>query len=949
MGELLKGCVFEENQNLVLELSKHSVLYSLKKRDFDASDFYTFGFFDHLDVFTVNTWGDYTPRGIAEKEKRQKSTRRGDSDQKSESCSYRNVHSDSDDLHMIKLFNGQNIAAPTTGKSFGNLLGLLLINLHTKFTKQYSPSQFVQEFISATKCQEQTFRDRTLAVIYNTLGYYDLCIIFVTTDWSEVNIFDKEIKKFSGIVANSHIIYGMKTPMSELLNDSDLDILQKFTVRFRLRTGKTQCEFENNLKNKMQESLNQGEIGSCVVQSTHGRSDCLLLGEISLRSFFKLYQLEGVFHPESEFYKGNIETLRTSLRFDSSDVHDNDEHTEAVEESPFVEKMRPLWEEMDDISNKILDVCNYKGLHTRPIHSLAITLRECRILTSLPYANTIVLLLRPILIKLSGVLKQWMKVLEECDSEKLNENQCDQFLQTMDNIRKSIGQYIVDLLHSDRFYMEGITLMHRSIASATKLLFAYNSVLNRMSELVKSASEDLQNDNPDASYHFLVTSGGADITTSTDLMNNIPIHLLSSYRQGEPLIDESRIIQLRLSERSIFDIPGTLFRVFHEGFHFFGNRNREMRANCIVNAFAACMANQLSQNLRALVNIELPNEAQMTSEVVNDWRKIQIEIVCEASQELEKNLFDGILHEIPSLEYEDSTVFNYYREVLMFNLEKEIVKYFWPKPFSLSDATRLLYTEILKAVDSVYEKLSKHAQTMGIYTRTFLDRQATQYYIKQLTSGTTLTGSNFWDRIDQTLLQNIYNIQSSLCNTESIETSDWCNIPDMLDMIYESFSEAYCDSMACTTLGVGLADYLLAFLFEQWKIDFAMPKCNESFILRMGATLTVCFGINAENGLLEVDKKQIRECCDFYNMNHKWHVNLDAEPIIQIVDEVLADYCSSPLRNSLETYLKACCDKLEKIDLSLFRSLYQNVHKTDIISALKAFLDLTERGDLDGA
>src|SRR5699024_379483 len=145
------------------------------------------------------------------------------------------------------------------------------------------------------------------------------------------------------------------------------------------------------------------------------------------------------------------------------------------------------------------------------------------------------------------------------------------YAQTVEAVKlfkENIGDFTADLMRSDCAFIEGNTLSHPAIGSATKLLVASTELLNRLTMEYKEEDR----------IRFIVISGGCDKTESVDLF---------SFASPDEIENIKKLIIISIPEMSLYDVQGTLFRILHECMHFVGDRCRKERYNYIIRALSA--------------------------------------------------------------------------------------------------------------------------------------------------------------------------------------------------------------------------------------------------------------------------------------------------------------------------------------------------------------------------
>lgn len=173
----------------------------------------------------------------------------------------------------------------------------------------------------------------------------------------------------------------------------------------------------------------------------------------------------------------------------------------------------------------------------------------------------------------STFLKSLIHIIEPYSQDDDSENEFpdsdffENLNEALEKFRNLFGNFLFDILRSDHAFFEMPSTAHPSIGSTTKLLLAYNKIINDWNNSIKSL-------NGHHRISFLVTSGGCDTTQAHNLLYKFE-DKIPTVGNNKPDLRVPVIITI--PEASLFDIKGTLFRLAHEFFHLKGNRAREER------------------------------------------------------------------------------------------------------------------------------------------------------------------------------------------------------------------------------------------------------------------------------------------------------------------------------------------------------------------------------------
>lgn len=116
-------------------------------------------------------------------------------------------------------------------------------------------------------------------------------------------------------------------------------------------------------------------------------------------------------------------------------------------------------------------------------------------------------------------------------------------------------------------------------------------------------------------------------------------------------------------------------------------------------------------------------------------------------------------------------------------------------------------------------------------------------------------------------------------------------------------SECFADCKSANILGLELPNFLLAFVYETWDIDKALPL-NIQNVLRMGVDLKILFGISGK--LSKKQKRKINELKDSY-AKAGFELKVDLGNYLIRVDEILSEYEQmDQVGEEIIKYLEVC-------------------------------------------
>lgn len=170
-------------------------------------------------------------------------------------------------------------------------------------------------------------------------------------------------------------------------------------------------------------------------------------------------------------------------------------------------------------------------------------------------------------------LKSISSLVEKIKSGKITQEEFEEsepiekLNSAIEEFRTLFGDLLFDILRSDHSFFEAPSVAHPSIGSTTKLLLAYNNIVNGWNKKIGT-------ENGHHYVSFLITSGGCDVTRAHNLLYDFESHIKP---KGEDKEKYKLPVIITIPEASLYDVEGTLFRLAHEFFHLKGERNREGR------------------------------------------------------------------------------------------------------------------------------------------------------------------------------------------------------------------------------------------------------------------------------------------------------------------------------------------------------------------------------------
>lgn len=936
------------------------ILFTLKKREqnisVDDSKYYKYmilGSFDGLDVHTVDKWYELRPKGLLE----------------------RNLQVDLNspfiDQYTIRALvpsNAEQLEQKGFAYEFWKKAGKVkpesFENYAKHIRKKYpficmSVLNFTEDFIR-TQDNLQTMQEAVIQIIldcvknagydlnklhcavFPSLGYSDFVILFLTDNLSKAaNIINQirgsVIHTNITVVSNCYSVCGLDK--GYLTNgNTKLGENAQITIRINFKEGISAGDFWGLLNDELRKPLRLGadseEFDSFIEEvkknyyTTFGNADCLLLPIQPLERYLKWHGSGQILNPENPFFHKYIADVRTSVRI--NDDWNFEAESKHIHNAPNLSKYEEAFKEFIKKYDAFLEKNN---MHIRNSRALQQVMKNFLNVAHASHGFDARNIIGKAFECLIENLNYCISLKKKRTSESLTEDrrqdnisynryiqdiQCEA-VEAAETFKKYIGNFLSNLIRSDRPFIEGNVLTHSSIGSITKLLFTYSAILEKLTE---SFGEE-------KNFTFIVSSGGCDKTESIDLFSFMsePVHL-------------KKLIIIMVPEMSLYDIQGTLFRILHEYIHFIGNRMRRDRYRHLVNALASYFSweicefelnNIFADNVYEKAILHLTDDLQHKLKSLIDSEKTILKkdtrnkisaaisqhpaFVAYGKKEAEKDFYLGELRE--EIFYPETLIriFSTNSE----NLQSEGPECLQKKLYDiLYEKEKIFITYIYDTVNDLFQKetdgnkkqrLSMSKQMFSLFKQNYDFRDTYQ------------------DAYDMNIIQFIEHYLNSFFRNYSFNISRKKEIharfsyTELVDNFMFPMVESFSDCYAIRMLQMSVDDFLLAFIYELWDMAKAFPMTVGN-TLRLGSDLKVCYGI--EHKLNDDVKTRIYEKAETRKkQGYKYH---NVAEMIERIDILLSLYQLSEIegiRTELEKYLTKCLSNSEAWRSQCLKELYE--------------------------
>ncbi len=812
--------------------------------------------------------------------------------------------------------------------------------------------------------------EETRCCVFYSIGYCDFAVLI---DTQRLDVAACLIDGLSAPLPDSGlpfstscVFYGIHTKRCAE-NNLAKDDRARFFMQFSLHPGVTPEMFfsafrakiidNGQLKQLFPLEEEQRQAIACLEQIKCGEMSCagetILSGSYNAflrfnlppRLVVRLFQEGAPLNPFSKFREDYIHAAVTSivmpleytrLATDAMDFRFQRVHTRTLFYSAAFLK------EFNDFRNKM-------KRPTRPGMALAQLFKRYENLLANTHAFDIGHILDDVFLSLMFNIRQTEMLVQALGEDDRLERiyLLDQLDASINIFREKAGDYLSDLALSDKAFAEEYVLIHPSIGSATKLLIAYNQMVN---SLVDALGDDLHKDAaflpdeglrelcPKHQHNFLVISGGCDETAAYDVFGQ-----LDGVTMPDGQYRDVRLVVLQFPEMTLFDIGGTLFHALHEAYHFSGDRLRKQRKAAIDQAVACFLAEHYSEIFMKTIGLErwidqlwLPQEGRDRLKKVYQHELLPLRQK-ELKDALQKLLLDAVGQYIDirleecragfrrrnmseELLYYSRYLYEEYEDALCFLLANSFTPFnnFFQKGAVSREALageneKLflgIYELVQEATSSVYKSVLQYCRQHGIDPGSISHAEVTVAYsgekgcFRDMPAYELLWSANEW-LVGGNLQPSDFTFGGPLKR----------NALDFLQDFGIACRESYSDIMALATLEMEWYEFFAALAYECWDMDKLLPQ-NIQNVLRIGADLKVYYGISdklsmAQRKELDMHWKTRRD------EDVKFAAEIDAAQLADRIDAILEDYayyCSIGVGGPLEEYLHKCRGRLKEVE-----------------------------------
>lgn len=898
---------------LTIQLYKYGLNTTARKNDRT----HIFGFYDSLEIKTIRHWLEFSPRN-----------NRGGNDR---SELLRVSHYPVKMLFPAKdeiIQNGLAFCYDEWKKHETLLerfpcMTIVLITLTDDFIdsvregtedKTIVFSRLVQEC-----CKKEELQNSNCCIL-SSIGYSDCCVLMAGEDWGFA----------MKLLERLHSIRYSDKEMPVVSTDYMMPVFHRGGTTASDQFHKLRLSVRVNLKAGYTAKMLAARVpDDCSVFRTSSGADCLMTADSS-RAAQKLldFLLDGSDKTSNNFVIDMSSTLRMPVEKEDEDI---DEPKESDFDYHEITKLSEAFETV--IKNYEILLTENKR-HVRQADALREVMSAMQNICRQRHTGE----LRQVMLILMGnfldCMERCISVISQSRAQERQyiirdmENQIDDF-------RDYVGSFLADLSRSDCFFMEREQYNHSSVSSATQLLLSYNRWLNEFSKRIQEVTLPGNK----SAYAFLVTSGGCDYTKTY----NVFYFLTPEIKNGEMVEKPLYIIQM--SEMSLFDFSGTIFRITHECMHYCGDRLRRERTECMIQFIARYYAETIGDHLFPL-NRYYDNYIRILEQYCVDPDDGRLENIKKELRKCVDDAADAFIKEIEG------------------RLLKELQYEKWNKDADLAVHVKRWLTDRLTDIFSANEEISdrqKHELILKPFA-VFLcltTQETIEDYLEKCDRILRYNGMNMmfpaFDHRKQSLLMKkkpnepgwadqgirelVQIVLSQLLmfdvakNTDDKGALQKHNIIIVLENLFDIFSESFSDVVACVVLDAGFADYIMMRVYEAWDLNQALID-SVSNTYRLLSVLYTCFPeyLTETEGVPVLEDKARNELADAIDRleAHGMRKNrLTADELCEKINSFLErKEAVDATLSCLNSYLEQCkkkygCDEV-KVATEAYRSTFKN-------------------------
>lgn len=709
------------------------------------------------------------------------------------------------------------------------------------------------------------------AEIYYTLGCTDLAVII---DTNRLALVPDLLGRLSQSISHSSSLYSI-IGFSNNIDDQDIENIIYTSNELELSLRLTLNQNNNQSVTVLEEELNKlkclceskGNNVSYTITKLLGNYDLLVL--IDTGACYVLGEIvkhKGNFNVENSLglFGMSFDRVRPTLRFKKyDDLLQGTNNNEGNISSDDFEK--EIIVELRNTANELFNEfknCDYTGFKKFST-SLKSQLEQLIIFCNCIRENYTKNVNPEFWEILSPTIRLFSIILSKHNSVALqNEKIYDGSLQSISYFVSTLSEYLSNLLHLHRYFLEERGIFDFNISSNTKLLIAYNQFANIVKELLLSAEyKDGESHREIAIY---ITSKLDSKILSSKLFNHL-----------ENFDINDSLININIPTSCLFNVKENLSSIIHEVAHFVGPRNRRNRSYALIKTVCKVVSVNLFSTFYSMPFFQPSADRKSYEAISKDIKRFYSECSIEKLSLDYLDKFSDIIYE--EVKKKINANLTDERSLLLANLKNELVDSL-VDTFVLKNNEQTNYifdkiAEIQRTYDNEVWKLfnswvNNNRENFTLENKTLFHNWLTYYYPTDIRNA----------RKKEDIVE-IANFISTVKQNQNPRTKlKIASIENIINCIFDGTSEAFCDLMMIKTLDMSALDY-----YEIVKNITALNYCDAHFTIPAYIRL-----ILVKNKLETVDEKkeqQFIEKINQYFNNYMWVFN----DLFIYFDSVVAD------------------------------------------------------------
>ncbi len=892
------------------------ILFTLKKRmqnpsedDTDRYGYLTFGYYDGLDIKCIHRWFDYRPKGLID---------------------YGlalDIKDEFIDLYTIKALFPKNVSALEEQGFFympvlkGEKINypfvtMSLLNLSEQSVDRYrgyeALNEAVYHYVKAVL--EEEGGSGIKCAVFPSIGYSDYIMLCFAEGFSGIatvvdGLRKKKLDNGDTVFSSCYTVCGINMNWESMTEGSEASACEcwqsvsripkepevKLSVKINLKSGKSSNEFISRFISEVRESLDKSGVYDTenireiekdweYYFHTFGNSDNLFIPDSYLDTYLPLYMKGGLFNPASDFFKSYITNIHSTIRVrekSMAEPYQMREHTGDDQKRGRIQSYRMRYARFIPVFEQFI---KENELHRRTVKALEQLMKSYLNLAQLLHSFDVEVIIGEIF---EAFMQNLYYVMEKYEDDEID---LSGVIVCVNKFSDIMRVYITDMAHSDKLFIEGQTLTHPSVGSATKLLFAYNKMLL---ELMKRMRES---EGADALSEFtmLVTSGGCDRTNVRDLFSVLGNRL-----------ECPKILVATIPEISLYDIKGTIFRLFHECMHYCGKRHRRERYCFQLRVMGKFVAHNIAtilydENTFGLyfeqIALYFTKSSRELNRVKADVSSIYEKNKCRLQQKLAECIIEDSYFEENEMEEVDYYLSNL--QNTLFHVEN-IAEVFLSDVNEEGTLGNRMYACIRDNQIRFFQEMSGYAKAHNIlYTGFDSFIQHKRYVLKKEAKEAEIIC--FLREYMELSLQRVH-------SGKLLKIAEEANVTkygELYEAVSGALKEGFADCFAIKALQMDCEDFLLSFIYEEWDIEQAMPDLLLN-IMRIGADLAVMYDIEKELGA-EQREGIVSRAAHWEKQGYTYQ---NVGRLMERIDSILSNYYvlkTQGLTYEVEAYLNLC-------------------------------------------